>query len=492
MIKAGFEELLPDEIKVFKKKSDRIGDVYNQHACITSAKFAYFIKNIYKRIGDKAYNDKVFEIIWDIFDLIIIDEAHSIVTDASYQEAPFYLYDFIRHFDTDCCDSSKHMLLLTATPEPIENVCNVLNDLHTYDFSEVCAGVVPKSVSIIDSSEVKKEIEAKYLEDKNWKCVYFYSGDIILAQDFCRDNNINADEVVSLFSKTEFREGLKKYNLSEYDKMIETEESIIKYGIIPNNTRVLLVTSKFKEGVDFKWFFNTMYIDSHTKDDAIQMSGRARLQNHEVKIVMDSKEFYWFDTFENETKLLKSDYGVLKSLNEKLENLPNEEKSAFIEQVTNPCAVRTDNGVEYHPYIQFSYLDNKFKIYATKALYFKYLKESYIKWHKKDGKLKPNYHQKILQDWFKGIAVEPYYSKDFLIKQILDKYTKYANRLIDKEKQEKIKNTLCEVYGERHEIPWFLKLINSNYRYERDESTKMHKFIRFCKNSANKGTKKPK
>lgn len=486
MIKAGFEELLPDEIKVFKKKSDRIGDVYNQHACITSAKFAYFIKNIYKRIGDKAYNDKVFEIIWDIFDLIIIDEAHSIVTDASYQEAPFYLYDFIRHFDTDCCDSSKHMLLLTATPEPIQNVCNVLNDLHTYDFSEVCAGVVPKSVSIIDNKEVKKEIEAKYLEDKNWKCVYFYSGDITLVEDFCKGTKINHDEVVSLFSKEKHRDGLKRYNESEYNKMLEAEGSIIKNGTLPNNIRILLVTSKFKEGVDFKWYFNTMYIDSHTKDDVIQMSGRARLQNHEVKIVMDSKEFHWFDSFEKESESLKSDYGILSSLNKRFEELPNEERQTFIEQVTNPSADRTNNGEQYHPYIQFSYLDNKFKIYATKALYFKYLKESYLKWHKKNSKLKPNYHQKILQDWFKGVVIEPYYSKDFLVKQILTKYTKYANEPINKEKHESIKNALFEVYGEEHRISWFLKLIDSNYKYERDEHTKMYRFIRFRKNSPKK------
>lgn len=486
MIKAGFEELLPDEIKVFKKKSDRIGDVYNQHACITSAKFAYFIKNIYKRIGDKAYNDKVFEIIWDIFDLIIIDEAHSIVTDASYQEAPFYLYDFIRHFDTDCCDSSKHMLLLTATPEPIQNVCNVLNNLHVYDFSEVCAGVVPKSVSIIDNSEVKKEIEARYLEDKNWKCVYFYNGDIILPQDFCKGTKINEDEVVSLFSKEEYRNGLKKYNPSEYDKMIEAENNIIKQGVLTQGKRILFCTRKFKEGTDFNWFINTMYIDSHVRDDAIQMCGRARLQNHEVKIVMDSKEFHWFDSFEKETKALKSDYGIINSLNERFEKLSKEEKQAFIEQVTNPNADRANNGEAYHPYIQFSYLDNKFKIYVTKALYFKYLKESYLKWHKNDSRFKPNYHQKILQDWFKGVVVEPYYSKEFLVKQLLSKYTKYANRLIDKKKEESIKNALSEIYGEPHGIPWFLKLINSSYTYERDENTKMHRFIRVRQNSPKK------
>lgn len=36
--------------------------------------------------------------LWELFDLIVIDEAHSLVLDASYQSAPFYVMELINEF----------------------------------------------------------------------------------------------------------------------------------------------------------------------------------------------------------------------------------------------------------------------------------------------------------------------------------------------------------------------------------------------------------
>ncbi len=49
----------------------------------------HYMKHKYVSDDHKTY-------LWNFFDIIIVDEAHSLATDATYCDAPFYLLDFIK------------------------------------------------------------------------------------------------------------------------------------------------------------------------------------------------------------------------------------------------------------------------------------------------------------------------------------------------------------------------------------------------------------
>ena len=467
MIIAGLTDMLPEEVKMFRRDSDRVGTIYNQHACITAAKFGFFLENIYDRLGEKSYVDRMYDILWDIFDLIIIDEVHSIVTDSTYQDAPFHSYDLISSFYKNCNDSSKHMILMTATAEPLKSTLNSIKDMHIYDFTDVCVSVKPRSVSFIDYKDVKKDIEANYLNDPGWNCVYFTTWPIITVADFCKDTAINPADVRSIFSNDEKREKVKSKYEQDYKRMTRTEDSIIKYGLPEDddntNPRIIICSPKYKEGMDFKWFINTVYISSHTTDDIIQMSGRARIGNHELKIVVGSNEYYNLNDFTTEDELFNSDKKAVDGLNEKYRELPPVEKKRLIKFVTIEDYDRLEEDEPYHPYIRFSFFNNQFQLYKTKHECMKYLKKCWLSWHKKNAKLKPNYYQGLMQSVFGDIPVEPFYSKEFLAKELLSKYMRFTNRFFDKKKKDSIETALCEIWGENHKMNWFLKRLSLDY-----------------------------
>lgn len=50
------------------------------------------------------------------FDYVVIDEAHAIITDASFSDAPFYLWEFLKHV------KSKKVILMSATISCIEGL----------------------------------------------------------------------------------------------------------------------------------------------------------------------------------------------------------------------------------------------------------------------------------------------------------------------------------------------------------------------------------
>ncbi len=88
-------------------------------AC-TNAFIEYYFKHIYSPSDASTH-------LWELFDMIVIDEAHSLVTDATYQSSPFYTYELINHYLKLCNSPTvpincKHLILMTGTPQPIDKI----------------------------------------------------------------------------------------------------------------------------------------------------------------------------------------------------------------------------------------------------------------------------------------------------------------------------------------------------------------------------------
>lgn len=74
-----------DDMTLMRFKSSK-GKTYKY--IVTNAVIEQYAKEIYDVRDEKTY-------LWDYFDLIILDEAHSLITDASFSDAPFHVYDFM-------------------------------------------------------------------------------------------------------------------------------------------------------------------------------------------------------------------------------------------------------------------------------------------------------------------------------------------------------------------------------------------------------------
>ena len=78
--------------------------------------------------------------LWNFFDIIIVDEAHSLTTDATYCDAPFYLHEFIK---SAYRQGTSKIVLMTATYEPIKGLVKLKNpkDYAFWDFMKKCINV---------------------------------------------------------------------------------------------------------------------------------------------------------------------------------------------------------------------------------------------------------------------------------------------------------------------------------------------------------------
>ncbi len=82
----------------------------NEHyLCCTNAYIEKLIKNSIISGSSESIREQ--------FDYIVLDEAHSLITDSTFTDAPFHIYNFIN-------EMSKYMpvILLTGTIEPIKEI----------------------------------------------------------------------------------------------------------------------------------------------------------------------------------------------------------------------------------------------------------------------------------------------------------------------------------------------------------------------------------
>ena len=92
IIKEEYGELLTSDV-----------EVYNKSVVCTNAHIEQYFKNEYEPSVRSTH-------LWELFDTIIVDEVHSLITDATYQSAPFYVLELINEFLRRCAPSSSPRL----------------------------------------------------------------------------------------------------------------------------------------------------------------------------------------------------------------------------------------------------------------------------------------------------------------------------------------------------------------------------------------------
>ena len=251
--------------------------------------------------------------LWNLFDMIVVDEFHSLVMDASYQTAPFYVNSLILEFayrhhllDQDSTIARplcKHLILMTGTPEIVRKLPLLYAEPHVLDMMGICRNVVPKNVWFVDHKQARDLVEQKISAGK--RCIYF-TNHVQLPDEFCEGTTIPPSSVAASFSKKELRNSLlqaasitKEERTEEQEKMaqlyadiIEAEDSVARDGLIPQWCQLWLTTSRNKEGININdTDIDDVFVESHCVSDIKQMAGRVRHGADNLYIIVDSEGY---------------------------------------------------------------------------------------------------------------------------------------------------------------------------------------------------------
>lgn len=245
------------------------------------------------------------------FKYIVIDEVHSLIADAGYTDTAFYLYTLIQYYHAH----GVKIICLSATTKNVLAFFEHFKSFKHFDFTEECKNVKPKTVKVISKAKAFQLLSQANSSNKmiymansvNDICNSYYKK---LTQDF----NINKNSIGIIISdnrcKSE-KSTTKNNNLKScLDNMPTLIEHIINQEVLPENTNILLATSRIREGINIKDdSIKAMFCEAHDIIDISQFSGRYRGNVETLYIIHDTKAHYKKEDIEN----LELEYNFLSS-----------------------------------------------------------------------------------------------------------------------------------------------------------------------------------
>lgn len=376
--------------------------------------------------------------LWELFDLIVIDEAHSLVTDASYQSSPFYvnelIWEFERRHKLAEALPEKHkpprcgnLLLMTGSVAPMQKLM-LPEKPHVINCMETCKNVRPENIHFLTREQaVGQVVEQLGAGDK----VVYFTNHTPNPKEFIADTAIDPASVAISFSKAESRTNLEKDAPAEFQRMVRVETTIAESHRIPDDIHFWLTTSRNKEGINIlNEDIAHLYVESHGQSDIIQMAGRIRCGVKHMYVVVDSKDNFTPE-WKNEADFcnqqlatsINASGSIFDACNEYLDALCLENKIVGLfntraAQVTaygkkngcKPVAEYIDYIHDRFPYVRYSYVDNVFRFYQMR-------KESRTVQGKEIHLFtqrieKPGSIEKMFRAWFPTSTVHPYVSEE--------------------------------------------------------------------------------
>ena len=397
--------------------------VKQESVVCTNAFIKYYFKNIYNPSDSSTF-------LWELFDIIAVDEVHSLVTDATYQSAPFYVDELIRktlslHEDADKNNELRrplceHIILMTGTPNPVKDYAKGLTApklTKQYNLFKTCENVVPQNIFFLTTNQAKEMINS--LLRRNKKFVYF-SNHTMTPDEFKTAFEIdNSPNIAVSFSKKDKRDDLKPF---DNEQMILVENTLREKNMLPEEVQVFVTTSRNKEGINIENpDIEYMFIESHDSNDIIQMAGRIREGLRWLFIIIDSQQYP-----DNKNIFERVfDYREIASTNDNLGSANSffkklcevlDAKELFnnpdikIRDYSESTAEIIYNYIEFihkkFPYVRYSYINNAFFYYSLREEGEKIYSNNTKSFHtaKKKGK---HFLERLCEKWFKNAHVIP-------------------------------------------------------------------------------------
>lgn len=367
------------------------------------------------------------------YDYIVIDEVHSMATDATFADSSFGVKTFIEYV----VSLGKTIICMTGTPEPVESYF-YKNHWYKIDLRKICNYVKPYKIDVINQNSVIDIMKQEINGGK--KIIYFINitntikpvYEELLKTEIVEDGEIAV--IVAEDKHEKLEDDLKDIltdgteNFFKFCK--ETYDEIINNKCLPERCRVLLSTSKLREGIDIKNEDITIICDNHILSNIIQFCGRVRVGGGYVYIIKDSTSHeVTHDELLYEYAHREEIIAANKFLNERI----------LIEENSNKAYERSHfiKHLQKNPYIRFNYIIKQFQLDSIKFEEEIRLIKNMDAW------------EDILHDYCNEYSIiNPYMTDQEKIRMLLDVCNNMVENQIhiyENEKQKKFARIICEI-----------------------------------------------
>jgi len=248
-----------------------------------------------QRIIEHEYSNMTQEKkFWERFNFVIVDEFHSLVTDATFAASSYHVRWLIeeineKNLETGA-EAKPRIILMSGTPEPASDIVRSLS-ANVLDYRKTAINVKPKKITFLYYQTASNAMLSTLR--KQQRVVYFMCGfqnlkDLI---ENAMKAGLTQKQIAVSVSDEKTNTMLKEKYPEIYANKEQTEEELVQYSRIPENVLFFITNSKNKEGINIKSDVSLLVMENHYTVDIQQICGRIRNGQHECIIVADAGQF---------------------------------------------------------------------------------------------------------------------------------------------------------------------------------------------------------
>lgn len=154
--------------------------VYRRTCVNTNAKIEHNLRKYYTPLDARTHP-------WERFDMIVVDEVHALLADASYQSAPFYVRRLIE--ETLQRSTKCKVIVMTGSPQILDNQ-PLFSDAHCIDMMDVCKNIRPARIEFISKEQAREMQTGMLLRQEPFVAFFNHIGDMLALVDDLPPNSM--------------------------------------------------------------------------------------------------------------------------------------------------------------------------------------------------------------------------------------------------------------------------------------------------------------
>lgn len=265
------------------------------------------------------------------YDYIVIDECHSLFSDASFANDAVIVSYWIKEKKTN-----EKLIFITACDEYFDKLIKKFTGNLTFhyffpDFTYYCSGTYIKRLSYIKTSQLEKTIDYVMREKKGKKGLVFLQSarDAIMYSNRYRGLGYNTGSIISKMNETPYSLKLKEEDydsfgvgrtvmtLSEVEAIIDEMRTVngrtpiresLLHKTYPDDIDVIFATNTISEGISIESHIDFIVIEGFGEEEVEQKSGRYRGNLDELFLVFYPQKFARRQEFIEETFQFLNDH----------------------------------------------------------------------------------------------------------------------------------------------------------------------------------------
>ena len=245
------------------------------------------------------------------FRYIVIDEVHSLIADAGYTDTAFYLYSLIQYYHAN----GVKIICLSATTKNVLPFFEHFKNFKHFDFTDECKNVKPKSIKVISKAKAFQLLSQSNSQNK---MIYMANSVTDICNSYykklSKDFKVDTSSIGIIISDSRCKVEKSKTKNAKLKSCLNNMPFLVDYIVkqenLPENTNIVLATSRIREGINIKDDnITAMFCEAHDIIDIAQFSGRYRGNVETLYIIHDTKTHYRKEDIEN----LELEYNFLSS-----------------------------------------------------------------------------------------------------------------------------------------------------------------------------------